>query len=90
MNNKENATEPLTSSDGLGAFKPIGAGAQWNLSGGRSVIAHPGENGEVYLVWQNGEHRTVARLSNEAAKITAVALLRYVGTECDMHTPTSA
>lgn len=80
----------VASSDGLGAFKPRGAGAKWELPGARSVEAHPGENGEIYLVWTNGEHQTVARLSNEAAKITAVALLRYVGTERDMNTHQSA
>ena len=72
------------------AFKPRGLGSKWDLSGARSVEAHPGENGEVYLVWKNGEHETIARLSNEAAKITAVALLRYVGTEIDTHTHPSA
>lgn len=89
-NTEQPETAAVRSTDGLGAFVPRGSGWKWELSDGRSVRAHPGERGEVYLVWKNGDRETVARLSNEAARVTAVALMRCVGTECDMQMPPTA
>ena len=59
-------------------FKPIADGFKFLIDNGRSVEAHPGERGEVFLVWKNTDWETTARLSNHAACLTVMALMECI------------
>ena len=70
--------EPATQQDV--PFVPIGDGLAWKTKDGGYVSATAGTKGEVYLLWRNKSGRkTVARLSEDAAKLTAVALMHFAG-----------
>lgn len=72
-------------------FKPKGTGSEWRFGDDRSVCAHPGENDELLLVYRNGSRETVVRLSKQAAKVTMVAINRYIcGLPADYESPQAA
>jgi hypothetical protein len=58
-------------------FKAKGTGLRWPIDATRFVNVQPGEQGDVFLTWINGENQVNVRLTKEAAAMTAMALLHF-------------
>lgn len=69
------STKPTTPPLPCHRFIPQGPGQQWTIDATRSVIIQPGERGDMFVTWVNGENKVNVRLTKEAAAMTNLALL---------------